>query len=216
MERRKLVMARMRALVVAMIVFASVTGCGDVDFWGNPVPDPSAAPSMEDICETGSAPAPAYDPGFGGRPPDVRAGNSWIVVELEVRALSPTMDRDFCIPIAVHVYFRSGEADAVAIGPAGVESGPFDWITVTPLTNRFVALQYDPTEPRFQATPPRYEVHLDATYLRDRDTFNTEIPVALRCALKVKGATVVQDLALVDERNNVQCTLVGSDHWNRF
>lgn len=96
----------------------------------------------------------------------------------------------------------------------GVEPGPFDFITTTPFVGRYMALQYDPTLERFQGRPPVYEFHVNGTYLQERDLLNTQRPVALRCAITIRGATVVADLAVVADRSTVQCTFSGNDYWN--
>lgn len=209
---------KVMAAVMGIVTFASVTGCGDVDFWGNVIPDPTPTEvPVQDTCATGlGQPPPAYDPYTNIRPADVRPGNSWLVVELEVRALDPIgKDPDYCIPIGVHVYSRPGDADTILLGHNGMEPGPFDFISATPMT-RLVGIQYDPTEPRFEVNAPHYEVHLDAVYLEERDGFNVGQPMAFRCALKIRGATVALDSTLVTDRTSVTCTLTGNEHWNRF
>jgi hypothetical protein len=199
-----------KILAASTAAVLTLTGCG-TDFWGNPTPEPSDDGSK---CVAGPvAPPPPFDPAAQERPSGVTPGNSWIVFELEVRALSPAGSNDYCVPVAVHVYTRSGEADTVALDSKGMVAGPFDLRTTTPWTGRYVALQYDPTDERFAGRPPAYEVHLDATYLADRDTLNEVAPRALRCAIKLRGATVATDLVVVAAGSNVRCELRGNDAW---
>lgn len=205
--------------MMGVVVMTLTTGCGGgTDFWGNPKPTDTPMPHFDDTCAAPDAdPAQAaFDPMGHERPPGVRPGNSWIVVGLEVRALSPGGSGDYCVPIAVHLYNRSGEADALPLNDMGVEPGPLDFVTTTPFVGRYMALQYDPTEERFAGRPPNYEFHLDATYLEERDAFNTERPVALRCAMTIWGAVIISDLAPVKERRSVSCSFAGNDHWQHF
>lgn len=197
----------------------TLTACSPgSDLWGNPRTTETPTPRFDDVCAAPDAdPAQAaFDPRGHERPPNVRPGNSWIVVGLDVRALSPDGSGDYCVPIALHLYNRSGEADTLTLDSNGVETGPFDFTTTTPFVGRYMALQYDPTEERFAGRPPNYEFHLDARYLEDMDVFNTARPVALRCAITIWGAGVVSDLALVSERRNVSCMFAGNDHWQHI
>jgi hypothetical protein len=206
--------------VILIAAVASATACTKPghDFWGNPEPTATPVPEFDATCAAPDADAAqaAFDPAGFDRPPGVRPGNSWIVVGLEVTALSPDGLDGYCVPIAVHLYNRSGEADVIRINSLGVEPGPFDFITTTPFVGRYMALQYDPTEERFQGRPPVYEFHVDATYLQERDLFNTDRPVALRCAITIWGAAVVADITPVAVRSNVSCTFSGNDHWQHF
>lgn len=209
---------KLQKIVLSIVAIAAVvasTACSDKDFWGNPTPTATPLPEFDATCAAPNAdPAQAtFDPADFNQPPGVRPGNSWIVVGLEVRALSPDGSGDYCVPVAVHLYNRSGETDVIRVNSLGVEPGPFDFITTTPFVGRYMALQYDPTEERFVGRPPAYEFHIDATYLQERDLFNTQRPVALRCAIMIWGAAVVADLTPMAVRPNVSCTLSGNDHW---
>jgi len=202
-----------RTAAAALAVLLLPTGC-DTDFWGNPIPGPSDD-GTKCVNAEPVAPPPPVDPASETRPPGVADGNSWIIFELEVRALGTDSDRDYCIPVAVHIYTRSSEADAVALDSRSMVVGPFDILTTTPWTGHYVALQYDPRLERFQGRPPAYEVHLDATYLDDRDIYVTGNPPprALRCGIRIRGALVAQDIAVVADRSNVRCELRSNDYW---
>lgn len=204
----------MRKKILAVGAVALTLGCGGgTDFWGNPLPESSDDGSTCAVPPTPVPAPPPFDPGALQRPGDVVPGNSWIVFELEVRALGQDTANDYCVPIAVHVYARSGEADTVTFDDKGVPAGPHDIITTTPWFGHYVALQYDPTEERFAGNPPTYEVHLDARYEEDRDMTGQKPPAALRCAIKLRGATVASDLVIVGKGSNVRCELRGNDHW---
>lgn len=209
-----------RLLLVAGLVM-SLAACGTpgTDFWGNPIPSETPVPEFDATCAAPEAdPSQAwYDPNWShARPGSVRPGNSWIVVGIEVRALSPLGDAEWCAPIAVHVYNGSTEADALVIDGNGLQAGPRDFITTTPFVGRYMALQYDPTEERFAGRPPMYDFQIEATYLHERDVFGDQLgrPKALRCAITYEGATIVQNMALVsDGAQFVTCRFTGNDHW---
>jgi hypothetical protein len=151
-------------------------------------------------------------------------GNSWIVFELTARAVAPGAGNaldptvaDYCVPINVHVYSRPGEADTVQIDEVGFEAGPFDFVTTTPWTGRYIALQYDPTEERFAGRPPSYEVHLQVRYDRERDLGNPVEPVALGCAIRIdSGQPIAVDLAQLPSRTAVECVLKSNEGWHLY
>jgi hypothetical protein len=217
---------------MAFAVGLAATGCGplssngpNTDAWGNPIPvDAIGNPS----CAVPSGPAVAPAPYFGGRPADVKPGNSWVVFELNARALPPDQGKDgpnsyitadYCIPINVHVYTSPGEADTVQIDEVGFRAGPFDLVTTTPWTGRYVGLQYDPTDERFAGRPPSYEVHLQVRYDRDRDFGATADPEALSCTIRIGvGMTnpIAYDIAMMPERTAVECVLKSNEGWNLY
>ena len=199
------------AALTALATLTLATGC-NTDFWGNPQPGPSDEGTTCPVGEGPVAPPPPFDPAAQQKPAGVTPGNSWIVFELEVRALDADGNRDYCIPFAGHVYARSGEADTVTLDGAGLPGGPHDFTGTTPWAGRYLALQYNPTEQRFAGSPPAYEVHLDATYLAERDAHNPP-PAALRCAIRLRGATVAQDLSVIAKGSNVRCELHSNDYW---
>jgi hypothetical protein len=246
MDMRKIV----SALVGVAMVFAVglAAGCGplpessssdepesNVDFWGNPIAkDDNGDPAC--AVKSGAPVPPGGVPYVGGRPRDVRPGNSWIVFELTARALPPAPGGsgtgfepyafDYCVPIAVHVYTRPGEADTVQLDEVGFEAGPFDFTTTTPWTGRYVALQYDPTDERFAGRPPAYEVHLQVAYDQARDegpmgdhsSVYSGDPTALACAIRIAGVgnAVAYDLAQIGQRNAVECVLRSNDGWHTY
>lgn len=228
-----------RALVGVAMVFAVglAAACGPIpsssngpntDGWGNPLTTDDGG---AEACATAQGPAVAPVPYVGGRPPGVLPGNSWVVFELTVRAVPPGADgalsptvADYCVPINVHVYTRAGEADTVIV-PGGFEPGPFDFVTTTPWSGRYVALQYDPTDDRFQGRPPVYEVHLQVNYDRARDEgfagenslVENGDPVALGCAIRSDDGTAFAiDLAQLPGRTAIVCKLKSSDGWHPY
>jgi len=230
MDMRKIV----RALVGVAMVFAvglaaaCTTGPGGLssngpgtDSWGNPIP---TGPDGTEACAVPSGPARPPVPYLGGRPRDVLPGNSWVVFELTSRAVAPGDNdplsatvADYCVPINVHVYTRPGEADTVQMDQVGFEAGPFDFVTTTPWTGRYVALQYDPTEERFAGRPPSYEVHLQVRYDRDRDLGNPNEPVALGCGIRTDNGTAVAiDVAQLPVRIAVECVLKSNEGWHTY
>lgn len=223
---RKIVSALMGVMMVFAVGACAPVAGGSadepaVDFWGNPVPKDDAGQAA---CAVPSGPAvKAPLPYTGGRPADVLPGNSWVVFELTSRALPPgggpldTYAADYCTPINVHVYTRPGEADVVRIDQVGFEAGPFDFITTTPWVGRYVALQYDPTEERFQGRPPSYEVHLLVRYDVDRDRTNADVPTALACTIRTANGTAISmDIARITDRPNVECVLKGNEGWQLY
>lgn len=229
-----------RALVGVTMVFAVglAAACGPTgassngagtDGWGNPIPTDAAGQA---VCAVPSGPARPPVPYMGGRPADVRPGNSWVVFELTARAVAPGLGSittpttaDYCIPINVHVYTRPGEADTVQIDDVGFEAGPFDFVTTTPWNGRYVALQYDPTDERFAGRPPAYEVWLNVNYDRARDEgfagdnslAESGEPVALGCAIRTDlGTAMAADMAELPGRTAVECVLKSNDGWHPY
>lgn len=227
----------MRRFVSALMVGVTMlvmTGCGvpmagngaepaRTDFWGNEIP--ADTPDDSGACPNAVVPPiPPHQAPY--RPADVRPGNAWIAVELEVRALGmgiggDVLDNEFCVPVIVHVYNRSGEADTLSLNGLGFESGPFDFVSSTPWGARWVALQYDPTEQRFQGRPPTYEIHLDTTYDGERDIWTGSVaikPLQLSCALKIDGATIVRQTVPIERgvTTGVQCTFRSNDYWKHY
>ena len=209
MKRTPLVIGMVTSL--ALGVAGCAPGGDNIDFWGNPVPGPSAEPT----CAVPTmAPPPPYDPSSGRRPPDIAPGYSWLVFELEVMAISTGGDIYFCVPVGMYAYARSAEAYTVNTNPR--VAGGMEWVATTPITRQYLSLQYDPTEERFAGRPPEYEVHVSATYLRERDEFNTEMATAMRCAIKIDGATVATDLVLTRDHDTVSCTLKSNSGWHHY
>jgi hypothetical protein len=220
--------------VTMMFAVGLAAGCGpdgsgnlssngpNTDGWGNPIP---VGPDGQESCAVPSG-RPVVDPPYtAGRPHDVKPGNSWIVFGFSVRALPQEGQQhplpgeapyDYCVPIAVHVYTRSGEADTLQIDDVGFSAGPFDFVTDTPWIGRFLGLQYDPTEERFQGRPPTYEVHLLAKYQRERDFAHTEEPLALSCSILIDGAAINTDLAMMPGRDTVECVFKSNDYWRLY
>jgi hypothetical protein len=216
--------------VTMMFAVGLAAGCGpenlssngpNTDGWGNHI---ATGPDGTEACAVPSGRPVVDAPYTGGRPKDVLPGNSWIVFELTVRAMPPDEGRDaltpvtadFCVPVNVHVYTRPGEADTAQIDQVGFESGPFDFVTTTPWTGRYVALQYNPAEERFQGRPPAYEIHLQARYDLERDMMSPEAPEALACTIRINGAPVAFDLAVMPSRQAVECVLKGNDGWHPY
>lgn len=214
-----------RFLLAGVLVVSMLSGCTPVDFWGNG-PDPTpTVPAIDASC---ASPLADVDQGLvdpavaSARPADVRPGNSWIVVGVEVRAVSrDVLTRqyvDACIPVAVHLYKRSVEADTID------GSAPVDFTTTTPFVGRYLSFQYDPTLERFQGRPPTYEFHIDASYIVERDIYNTDVDVVLRCAITINGASIASDATIIRGEDipgthrgrTVQCTFTGNDHWNHY
>ena len=223
------------ALMVGVTMLVATMGCtgttgnggaspARTDFWGNEIPADTPNDSSADCPVVAVPPIPPHQAPY--RPSDVRPGYAWIAIETEVRALGmgtggDELDNEFCVPIIVHVYNRSGEADTLSLNGLGFESGPFDFVADTPWAGRWVALQYDPTEQRFQGRPPTYEVHLDATYDGDRDAWAGSVairPLQLSCALKIDGATIVRETVPIQRgvTTGVQCTFRSNDYWKRY
>lgn len=207
-------MRKLLALLLSGVAVLALAGCDPLA--GNPIEENAASCAVPRVPSTSYS----YDPSGSERPADVRPGNSWIVLELEVKALSPgDLNTEYCVPIGVHVYNRTGEADTITINDGGVEPGPFDFTASTPWTGRYVALQYDPTEERFAGRPPMYEVHVAATYLRERDFNAHDVgaePVAIECRIRIHGASVAEDFVMMGDRDNVSCTFRGNDFWQHY
>lgn len=227
MDMRKIVGALLGVAMVFAVGCAagapnpSSNGPG-TDGWGNPIPVDAGGGAA---CAVPSGPAVGPVPYIGGRPADVRPGNSWVVFELTSRAVNPDMvdplgvtTADYCVPINVHVYTRPGEADTAQMDEVGFEAGPFDFATTTPWVGRYVALQYDPTEERFAGRPPSYEVHLQVRYDVDRDqSSGNPPPMALGCAIRTDtGASLAIDMAQLPGRTAVECVLRGNEHWHPY
>jgi hypothetical protein len=132
--------------------------------------------------------------------------------------LGSAEDYNYCIPVAVHVYTRSGETDAVSLDNMGFEPGPYDLITTTPWQGEFVALQYDPTDPRFVGRPPDYAVYLNSIYLSERDMVNQATPMALRCSIWNRGVEIVKHEVSVSSPGSglVSCGLIDNRYWNLY
>lgn len=210
------------AAVLGLLLLMGVTACGPLaapapqpskDFWGNDIPKESP-----DACMVQSGPAvdpQEFNPAVHQRPADVLPGNAWIVIEYELRALPPAGQAsryDYCVPADVHVYVRPSEADVVLHGVNSFEAGPFDFRVTTPWVGRYIVLQYDPTKERFEGRPPQYEIHMQAKYLSDRDgsaAIGGPEPLALGCRLKIDGAAIAADIAVIAVRDNVECVFVG-------
>lgn len=207
MKRRKMVVAGVTSLALG-----ATTACApDIDFWGNSVPDPSGA-----VCAVPTVgPPPPYDPASDTRPPDVTPGYSWLTFEVEIQARGENGSR-LCVPIHVVAYARSGEADTLTLNRNKMPASAVDWITNTPVQGEYLALQYDPTDERFQARPPSYEVHISATYLRSEDTLNAGVPFVLRCAIKIGGASVAHDPVEMGSADTASCTLNSNSGWRHY
>ena len=220
-------MRKRATLLLAAVMVTALAGCsGSTDFWGNPDPSPTNTEiTIDDVCAAPEADSVQgqFDPATGqGRPGDVRPGNSWIVVGIQVHAAA---EEDIthrvvqaCVPIDVHVYNRTREADAALLNHIGVEPGPFDFKTTTPFVGRYMAAQYDPTDERFAGRPPTYEFHVEARYAVERDVFTSQRPIAIRCAITINGATIVSSLSTLKaaEGGLVQCVFTGNEHWNHY
>jgi hypothetical protein len=203
-------------LMGALMVTAALAGCAKppTDFWGNPVD-----PGDPQHCAVPTGPAVPPDillnPSAHQRPKSVREGNSWVVIEYELRALPPEMGEgsgfEYCVPADVHVYAQPGDADVTVYGVDSFDVGPFDFAVQTPWIGRFIFLQYDPREERFAQRPPSYKITMEAKYAREKDTRTTE-PFALACKLKIDGGIMAQDIALIATRNQVSCSLTGSTY----
>jgi hypothetical protein len=184
------------------------------DFWGNPI---SASDPQHCVVPSGPAPAPEIllNPSVHQRPKAVREGNSWIVIEYELRALPPTAGEgsgfDYCVPADVHVYAQPGDADVQAYGVNSMDVGPFDFPVQTPWIGRFIFLQYDPREERFAQRPPSYKITMEARYVPEKDAQTTP-PFALGCKLKIDGGILAQDIAIITQRSQVSCTLTGNTY----
>jgi hypothetical protein len=203
-------------LMGALMVTATLAGCAQPpkDFWGNPVD-----PKDPQHCAVSTGPAVPPDillnPSVHQRPKEVREGNSWVVIEYELRALPPEIGEgsgfEYCVPADVHVYAQPGDADVQAYGVNSMDVGPFDFAVQTPWIGRFIFLQYDPREERFAQRPPSYKITMEAKYAREKDTRTIE-PFALACKLKIDGGIMAQDIALIATRNQVSCSLTGSTY----
>lgn len=203
-------------------------------------PDPADAPTHTvdegTSCAAGALPAGASggfgvkeggsfnDPYHGARPPDVKPGNKWVVLELTVFAFgnqeqeleNPGYDFEYCVPVAIHVLTTTAESDAVVLDNGNLPVGAYDYITTTPWLDRWVALQYDPTDQRFAGRPPKYEVYLEATYLPERDELKQAEPAALRCGIWWKGLEVVHATAFLVDQQYVQCRYRDNQFWNDY
>jgi hypothetical protein len=180
-----------------------VIGAGDIskqqksDWFGNPTAQPG---SIGDKCVRSNVKAAPYDPASDRRPTGVDAHSFWRTVSYEVRAYRVADSArgkyfdDLCVPVAVHLYATfDPRADARVNGvPVGKGVLPRDSIETTPWQNHFFTFAYDPANLDDGQPPPRYSVDLKATYLRERDTLNTQLPAALTCAMFINGATVAR------------------------
>jgi hypothetical protein len=188
-----------------------VAGCADGTFhpWGEPVP--TTTPQPDPTCAVREVPVPPTDPLSMRRPAEVLPGWAWAIVAPQVRALKANDTKaDYCVPFALHVYATMEGVPAVPmIDPAGKQVFlPYDGVKVTPWFGAYMLFSYDPTSPRWQSRPPTYEVSVRATYLIDRDLLGVGDLAAFRCALKINGATVVQDLKQLGQNTlAVGCTL---------
>jgi len=66
---------------------------------------------------------------------------------------------------------------------------------------------YDPSSPRFAGGPPEYFVDVIATYLPERDTFGEGPIAAFRCAIRINGAPIQQQIAAAGTPMTVRCQL---------
>jgi len=206
--------------IVAMVaVLAMLTGCtGGKDFWGNPVPTPEPASCAVPTL----APPPPYDPSSDQRPPGVTPGFSWLSFEIRVEAVSAGGDINFCVPVSVYAYALSGEPDTITLNRAGLPAEANTFPAITPMHDKYMSLQYDPTEERFAGRPPSYEVHVTANYVRERDHINTlenNPYMMLICTIRIGGAPVVREYIFIsseDPGGAVSCTLKGNSGWRHF
>jgi hypothetical protein len=210
------------AMLLLTGVFAVTTlmlaGCAGSeppkDFWGNPVD-----PGDPQHCAVPSGPAVPPDillnPRAHQRPKSVRPGNSWVVIEYELRALPATLNGgtgfEYCVPADVHVYAQPGDADVTVYGVDSFDVGPFDFAVQTPWIGRFIFLQYDPNDGRFASRPPSYKITMDAKYVPEKDVQSIP-PFALGCKLKIDGGIRAQDIAIIQQRSQVQCKLTANTY----
>lgn len=194
------------AVVAACALSLGLAGCGR-DWFGN---EPSPTPKTEtpQACSAPTVPAPNYGQ-VPGRPAEVPPGWRWVYIELEVRALKANDNlQDWCVPFALHVH---------GTGPAGapvlmIDSNflprmmPYDGQKVTPWEGAHFIFAYDPGSPRFPV-PPEYFIDLIATYLPERDVFGEGPIAAFRCAIRINGAPVVQQIAVAGSPMTTRCQL---------
>lgn len=190
--RKAAVLAAAFGQVVALSACAPPTS----DWFDNGAHEPAAEPSA---CAVSEVPAPVpFDP-FGHGRPNVPEGWLWQVITLDVRALSTVPhDRDWCVPMAIHVYASGPDGAALAMVDSlgQVRSLPYDSTVSTPWVGAYLVPAYDPTSPRFRDGAPQYSITLQATYLRERDMAHEVAPAAMRCAIGVSGVPVATDLAV--------------------
>jgi hypothetical protein len=200
--------------VFAVIALAGCANKPPTDFWGNPIeendPQHCAVP-------TGPAVPPEIllNPSVHQRPKDVRPGNSWVVIEYELRALPADLagtasGYEYCVPADVHVYAQPGDADVQAYGVNSMDVGPFDFHVQTPWIGRFIFLQYDPREERFAQRPPSYKITMEAKYVREKHTGPD--PFAMACKLRIDGSARAEDVAILTQREQVSCSLTGNTY----
>lgn len=202
-------------LLTGVFAVIALTGCGPErpkDFWGNPIggdPQACAVPTGPPV-----PPDVLLNPSVHERPKGVLEGNSWVVIEYEVRALPGNLDDpigyEFCVPADIHVYAMPGDADVQAYGVNSMDVGPFDFHVQTPWIGRFIFLQYDPREERFAQRPPTYKITMDAKYVREKHLGAD--PFALACKLKIDGGIMAQDIAIIAQREQASCSLTGNTY----
>lgn len=201
-------MRKVLAVMAAVLITSTTAGCTGGNWFANPAPttpEPAAPCAVRDVPE-----ATPFDPLTHGRPA-VPDGWRWQVITLTVRALPPVdqdLHRDYCVPVAIHVYATLAESGALAlVNVDGLpQSLPYDAIVNTPWTGAYLVPAYDPESPRFKSAPPAYSITLQATYLAERDFTGAE-PAALHCNLGLSGVPVASDTAITVDRASVFCEL---------
>jgi hypothetical protein len=183
------------------------------DSWGNETrtsePMACTVPGASPLAPP--LPGSAFDPLDRQKPLDTPPGHNWVTMSLRVVALSPDLNKNYCVPIHVHYEKRTAEPDLFinGQGPVVVE----DFYTTTPWRG-YVSFDYDPTQERFAARPPMYGVTLTATYLPLTDTLNVDTPIALGCHIQLFGANVAGDMITPLTSGSVCVADLVNDYFN--
>lgn len=209
---------KIMAALTAVLVLAAGCAPEGKDFWGNPLPTETPRAEVCDVA-TAAPPATEYDPNLNTRPSDITPGFSWIVFQVEVRAIAAP-GLEICVPVEIYSHALSDEPDTLTLNKYQLPAGGDMTLGTTPFRG-LMSIQYDPTEEQFAGKPPAWQAYVAATYLRTEDPFNDGVIFELSCTIKIAGASIARSFSMIvqsDETTRNICVTgtQSNSGWNHY